>query len=76
MCWSDTDKGRLLLCDRCDDSVHAYCLDPPLPGVPEGEWLCPVCARDGAQQPAGGTGALFWYRVAAAQIAAGAMQIV
>lgn len=23
---------------------HTYCLRPPLPGVPEGDWFCPTCA--------------------------------
>lgn len=33
----------MLLCDACDAGWHTFCLDPPLPGVPDGDWLCPPC---------------------------------
>uniref|UniRef100_A0A0M3J9I2 PHD-type domain-containing protein n=1 Tax=Anisakis simplex TaxID=6269 RepID=A0A0M3J9I2_ANISI len=37
------DVGWLLCCDTCPSSYHAYCLNPPLTEVPEGEWSCPRC---------------------------------
>ena len=42
----------MLLCDSCDDGYHTYCLNPPLPDVPEQEfWLCPRCIADGMTIP-------------------------
>ncbi|CAM9122242.1 unnamed protein product [Bubo scandiacus] len=35
--------GELLCCDACVSSYHIHCLNPPLPEVPNGEWLCPRC---------------------------------
>ncbi|XP_071656222.1 chromodomain-helicase-DNA-binding protein 3 isoform X1 [Patagioenas fasciata] len=37
------DGGELLCCDACVSSYHIHCLNPPLPEVPNGEWLCPRC---------------------------------
>lgn len=37
------DVGSLLLCDTCPSSYHAYCINPPLAEIPEGEWNCPRC---------------------------------
>ncbi|KAF2987000.1 hypothetical protein EK904_006222, partial [Melospiza melodia maxima] len=35
------DGGELLCCDTCPSSYHLHCLNPPLPEIPNGEWLCP-----------------------------------
>eukprot|EP00061_Rhincodon_typus_P009140 g32397.t1 len=35
------DGGELLCCDACPSSYHIHCLNPPLPEIPNGEWLCP-----------------------------------
>lgn len=37
------DGGELLCCDACPSSYHLHCLNPPLPEIPNGEWLCPRC---------------------------------
>ncbi|XP_064207642.1 chromodomain-helicase-DNA-binding protein 3-like isoform X1 [Anguilla rostrata] len=37
------DGGELLCCDSCTSSYHIHCLNPPLPEIPNGEWLCPRC---------------------------------
>uniref|UniRef100_A0A8C9NLP6 Chromodomain-helicase-DNA-binding protein 4 n=1 Tax=Serinus canaria TaxID=9135 RepID=A0A8C9NLP6_SERCA len=37
------DGGELLCCDACPSSYHIHCLNPPLPEIPNGEWLCPRC---------------------------------
>ncbi|XP_067117973.1 chromodomain-helicase-DNA-binding protein 3 isoform X4 [Osmerus mordax] len=37
------DGGELLCCDACTSSYHIHCLNPPLPEIPNGEWLCPRC---------------------------------
>ncbi|TRY56457.1 hypothetical protein DNTS_008703 [Danionella cerebrum] len=37
------DGGELLCCDTCVSSYHMHCLNPPLPDIPNGEWICPRC---------------------------------
>ncbi len=39
---SDQDE-QLVLCDGCENGRHTFCCDPPLPGVPEGDWYCGLC---------------------------------
>ena len=33
----------MLLCDRCDNAYHMYCLKPKLKSIPQGDWFCPEC---------------------------------
>ena len=40
------DKGSIMLCDHCDGSYHAYCLNPSFSSVPPGAWYCPQCIND------------------------------
>ena len=42
-CGSGEYDDELLLCDGCDASFHTFCLDPPLPSIPPGDWRCPTC---------------------------------
>ena len=42
------DGGELLCCDACISSYHIHCLNPPLPDIPNGEWLCPRCTVSGS----------------------------
>lgn len=50
------DGGELLCCDACVSSYHIHCLNPPLPDIPNGEWLCPRCTVSapalGSRRPA------------------------
>lgn len=41
-CFVCRGGGDLLLCDKCTNSYHLHCLDPPLESPPEGEWACPA----------------------------------
>uniref|UniRef100_A0A8C7VVI5 DNA helicase n=1 Tax=Oncorhynchus mykiss TaxID=8022 RepID=A0A8C7VVI5_ONCMY len=41
------DGGELLCCDTCTSSYHIHCLNPPLPEIPNGEWICPRCMCPG-----------------------------
>ncbi|XP_028971191.2 chromodomain-helicase-DNA-binding protein 4 isoform X1 [Esox lucius] len=41
------DGGELLCCDTCPSSYHIHCLNPPLPEIPNGEWICPRCMCPG-----------------------------
>ncbi|KAM6967695.1 chromodomain-helicase-DNA-binding protein 4 isoform 2-T3 [Aplochiton taeniatus] len=42
-CRACKDGGELLCCDTCPSSYHIHCLNPPLPEIPNGEWICPRC---------------------------------
>ncbi|CAB9524118.1 protein ligase UHRF1 [Seminavis robusta] len=43
VCFGKHEQSKLLLCDRCDDEYHTFCLDPPLKAVPSTGWFCPSC---------------------------------
>jgi hypothetical protein len=45
VCGSAAETPPMLLCDDCDRGYHISCLTPKLDEVPEGDWLCPVCAN-------------------------------
>ena len=34
------------MCDECEYLWHTFCLDPPLDGIPDGDWYCPLCKND------------------------------
>merc|ERR1719232_2262555 len=43
ICRRKVDPDKMLLCDRCDNAYHMYCLKPKLKSIPEGDWFCPEC---------------------------------
>ena len=47
-CDGDDDQGEMLLCDRCDDPIHAHCVKPPFTGTVGNYWSCPDCTEDQA----------------------------
>lgn len=48
------DGGELLCCDSCPSSYHIHCLNPPLPEIPNGEWICPRCTVSRQQSGSNG----------------------
>lgn len=50
-CGRGDAEESLLLCDGCDDSYHTFCLRPPLPGIPQGDWRCPGCVAVEVDKP-------------------------
>ena len=40
VCGLDNDHANILLCERCNDEYHTYCLRPALNSVPDGDWFC------------------------------------
>ncbi|KAI8067462.1 chromatin remodelling complex Rsc7/Swp82 subunit-domain-containing protein [Gongronella butleri] len=44
ICQSTGDETKLMMCDGCDRGWHTDCCTPPVTDIPEGQWLCPVCA--------------------------------
>ena len=43
VCGSGECGEELLICDSCESSYHLFCLEPPLPSIPPGDWSCPPC---------------------------------
>lgn len=43
VCGMSANADDLLICDACDKGFHMECLDPPIPSLPEGRWVCPMC---------------------------------
>jgi len=48
VCSSGDHEEKLLLCDRCDEGYHIYCIKPPLPKIPQGSWFCSKCSKNQA----------------------------
>eukprot|EP00106_Octopus_bimaculoides_P001838 XP_014769280.1 PREDICTED: lysine-specific demethylase 5A-like [Octopus bimaculoides] len=46
VCAKGDGEEFMLLCDGCDDAFHTYCLTPPMPEVPKGDWRCPSCVKE------------------------------
>ena len=44
MCWRDEDRGRILICDGCDQEYHTYCLHSPLAELPDEDGDAPSSA--------------------------------
>ncbi|KAG2708499.1 hypothetical protein I3760_05G196500 [Carya illinoinensis] len=44
-CGSGDFPAKLLLCDKCDQGYHLFCLRPILVSVPKGSWFCPSCSK-------------------------------
>ena len=42
-CNQAANTDDLLTCNSCEKGFHMDCLGPPLPGPPEGHWICPMC---------------------------------
>ncbi|KAI8972041.1 chromatin remodelling complex Rsc7/Swp82 subunit-domain-containing protein [Mycotypha africana] len=45
VCKSAGDESTLMICDGCDRGWHTGCCSPPVEKVPEGSWLCSLCAN-------------------------------
>jgi hypothetical protein len=45
VCSESGNDEKLLFCDLCDRAYHTFCLNPPLKALPEGSWLCNLCAE-------------------------------
>lgn len=42
------ENNEIILCDRCDVAVHQACYG--VQSIPEGEWLCDICADSRSKQ--------------------------
>ena len=47
ICKLQEPADTVLICDSCDLGYHYDCLDTPLPGIPQGDWVCPKCTAAG-----------------------------
>ncbi len=39
----------IVLCDGCDKGCHSFCMNPPVPSPPEGDWYCSACLTGNPQ---------------------------
>ena len=48
VCFNKFGKEHTILCDKCDQEYHTFCLNPPMEKLPsETEpWECPACIED------------------------------
>lgn len=57
------DETRMIYCEMCDRAFSLDLLDPPLPTVPEGLWICGLCVDCkvcGNTAETQGSSAKFW----------------
>ncbi|KAI7871188.1 hypothetical protein BDF14DRAFT_1764195 [Spinellus fusiger] len=45
VCQQVGDESTLMICDGCDRGWHTGCCVPEISSVPEGAWLCKLCAE-------------------------------
>ncbi|KAG1538706.1 hypothetical protein G6F51_009602 [Rhizopus arrhizus] len=45
VCRTAGDESTLMICDGCDRGWHTGCCTPKVDHIPEGEWLCQLCAK-------------------------------
>jgi len=48
VCFNKFGKERTILCDKCDQEYHTFCVG--LDKIPEGEWVCTACIDDEKKQ--------------------------
>ena len=39
----------IVLCDGCDRGCHCFCMNPPEPTPPDGDWFCSACLTGNPQ---------------------------
>ncbi|XP_030849872.1 tyrosine-protein kinase BAZ1B-like [Strongylocentrotus purpuratus] len=44
ICRRKGNEDKVIMCDKCNQPFHLFCLRPALPAFPTGEWMCPACA--------------------------------
>lgn len=44
LCFNKFGKEQTILCDKCDQEYHTFCLG--LDKIPDEEWECPACVED------------------------------
>jgi hypothetical protein len=43
LCQSPEKAAEMILCDKCNQGYHIFCLAPPLTAIPDGAWYCEEC---------------------------------
>lgn len=49
ICGGIEDEDLIILCDGpgCSNEIHMYCMTPVMTKVPEGDWYCEACDKNG-----------------------------
>ena len=50
ICKVDENDHQILICDRCHQGYHMYCLRPIIVTVPTNEWLCSKCSPESSSR--------------------------
>jgi hypothetical protein len=48
ICFNKFGKERTILCDKCDQEYHTFCVG--MDKIPDGEWVCTACIDDEKKQ--------------------------
>ncbi|EFA07691.2 hypothetical protein TcasGA2_TC030765 [Tribolium castaneum] len=46
LCKTCGSGGEMVQCDKCTDSYHIECVEPPLRRAPRGPWFCTKCKKN------------------------------
>ena len=46
ICLTSKDEDKLLMCSKCDNGYHSYCVDIDMDDVIDKEWFCTLCENN------------------------------
>ena len=46
VCDGGEDEAKMIICEKCLNGYHIYCLEPALSKIPEEDWYCDSCSKN------------------------------